>query len=269
MKYKLIAVDMDGTLLNDDKQISPKTVEAIKSAVSRGVLFTISTGRPIQGIDKYNKLLNLKAPLITYNGAMIVQSDTEEVLYSQTLLQHDAMSILNIGMRLGITMCVWANNKLYCNVFNEKVEHYKSLSNVTPVLIDDYEALAKSGITKVLWYDSADAITNIQQQLREVSFDKVTYCTSQPIFLEFFNSDVSKAEAMKKIGDKYNISREEMIAIGDGYNDLPMIEYAGLGVAMVNAPDGVKQRAHYITHNSNNNDGIAEVINKFVLADND
>ena len=264
MKYKLIAVDMDGTLLNDGGHITPKTVAAINSAISRGVIFTVSTGRPIQGVEKYNSLLNLKAPLITYNGAMIVRSDTKEVLFSKTLLYGDAIKILNCGIEMGVTLCVWAHNQLYCNVLNERTDYYKSLSGVEPILIDDYEALAKSGITKILWYDEADVIADVQTKLNGL-FEKVTYCTSKPIFLEFFHSDVSKAEAMKRIGEICGVKREEMIAIGDGYNDLPMIEYAGLGVAMANAPDGVKRRADYVTAHSNNDDGIAEVIDKFVL----
>lgn len=265
MKYKLIAADMDGTLLNDSGTITPQTVKAIKEAVANGAIFTVSTGRPIQGVDKYNGLLNLKAPIITYNGAMIVKSDTREVLFSKTLLYEDAMVILKTGNELSITMCIWANNKLYCNFHNEKVDDYKKLSDVEPILIEDYDVLAKSGITKILWYDQADVIANVQEKLKDIPFEKVTYCTSKPTFLEFFHSDVSKAQAMKTIGEIYNIKREEMIAIGDGYNDLPMIEYAGLGVAMANAPEGVKRQSDYITERSNNCDGIAEVIRKFIL----
>ncbi len=265
MTFKLIAVDMDGTLLNDKGIITPHTIAAIKAAIDKGVIFTISTGRPIQGVDKYNDILDLKAPIITYNGAMIVQSDTHEILFSKTLLYNDAMDIMKIGNEIGITMLVWANNKLYCNFFNEKVDDYKKLSNVEPILIDDYNTLAKSGITKILWYEQSNVILNLQHGLEKITFEKVTYCTSKPTFLEFFNSEVSKAKAMKIIGEIYNIKRDEMIAIGDGYNDLPMIEFAGLGVAMENAPEGVKQHSDYITTKSNNSDGIAEVIEKFVL----
>lgn len=267
MRYKLIAADMDGTLLNDSGVITPKTVMAIREAIASGAIFTVSTGRPIQGVDKYNNLLNLKAPIITYNGAMIVKSDTREVLFSKTLLYSDAMTILKIGNEMCITMCVWASNKLYCNVHNKRVDDYKKLSGLEPILIDDYNELAKSGITKILWYDQATVIEEVQEKLKDVLFEKVTYCTSKPTFLEFFHSEVSKAKAMKTIGKIYNIKREEMIAIGDGYNDLPMIEYAGLGVAMANAPEGVKQKSDYITQHSNNCDGIAEVIKKFVLFD--
>lgn len=95
---------MDGTLLADNKEITPATVKAIKEAVSKGVIFTISTGRPIHGVEKYNKILELKSPIITYNGASIVKADTKEVLFSQTLLEGDALRILNYGNKIGITM---------------------------------------------------------------------------------------------------------------------------------------------------------------------
>lgn len=265
MKYKLIAVDMDGTLLNDERIITPDTLDAVNQAVGRGVIFTISTGRPIQGVDKYNGELKLKSPIITYNGAMIVVSNTREVLFSQTLLAEDAMAILNYGRKLDVTMCVWAQNKLYCSELNDKAYAYASLSGVTPVLLRDEQTLAQEGITKILWYGDAQYIADAQANLQADDFAKVTFCTSQPIFLEFFNSDVSKAVAMQKIGEIYNIRRDEMIAIGDGYNDLSMIQYAGLGVAMANAPDGVKQRADYVTERTNNCGGIAEVIRKFVI----
>ena len=132
------------------------------------------------------------------------------------------------------------------------------------LLMEDEEALLDQGITKILWYDEVPSINQWQEELKDVEFDSVTFCTSQPFFLEFFNSKVSKAVAMEKIGEIYGISREEMIAAGDGYNDLAMIEYAGLGVAMENAVDGVKAVAQYITA-SNEEDGIAKVIEEFIL----
>ena len=119
--------------------------------------------------------------------------------------------------------------------------------------------------TKILWIDTEEKIKKIQEELPGDAFSQVTFCTSQTTYLEFFNSQVSKAKAMERLGQLFNIRQEEMIAVGDGLNDLPMIEYAGLGVAMENAPDGVKESADYITARTNNEDGVAEVLEKFVL----
>lgn len=264
MKYKFVAVDMDGTLLNNSDEITPKTADAIQRAVQEGLLFSVCTGRPIQGVEKYDHILNLKAPMITYNGAMIVMSDTKEVLFEQGLERKDAARILELGRKYGTTMCIWSNNQLYGNVINDRILEYHKATGVTPVLIESDEKILNQGITKILWYDTVENIQKWEKEIPKDLFSSVTFCTSKPFYLEFFNKKVSKASAMKKIGELYNIAQEEMIGIGDGFNDLSMIEYAGLGVAMENAPNGVKEKAQYITA-SNECDGVAQVLEQFYL----
>ncbi len=261
MRYRLIAVDMDGTLLNSEGKITKKTMDAIRSLNNTDIIFTISTGRPIHGVKKYNNQLLLTGPIITYNGAMIVNAETQEILFEEGLKREDAEKILELGERADVTMCIWSNNQLYGNRLDNRIHDYKKLSGVEPLLADK-EQLLNQGITKILWYDDIDRIQQFCRDLSSETFSQVTFCTSKPIFLEFFSSKVSKAIAMEKIGELYNIRREEMIAIGDGLNDLSMIEYAGLGVAMGNAEQAVKDRAQYITA-SNNEDGVAQVIETF------
>ena len=111
-----------------------------------------------------------------------------------------------------------------------------------------------------------EKIQQIEKELRSAAhFQNVTFCTSKPFYLEFFNSKVSKAAGSDRIGELYGFSPAEAIAIGDGFNDLPMIRYAALGAAMSNAPDGVKQYADYVAKHTNNEVGVAEVLEKFVL----
>lgn len=263
MQYKLIAVDIDGTLLNSQGDITEKTVNAIQRVVEKGVLFTICTGRPIQGVERFNRILNLDAPFITYNGAMIVMGKSKEILYEQGLSPEDARSIIHWGKKLKTTIMVWSNNQLYASELNERAHDYKKLSTVEPILLENEEAIIQKGITKILWYDDIDKIDYFQSVLKDQLGDGVNYCTSKPTFLEFFDKKVSKAIAMEKLGEHFGISSEEMIAIGDGFNDLPMIEYAGLGVAMGNAPDLIKEKANFVTL-SNDEDGIAYVLDKFV-----
>lgn len=264
MKYKLIAADMDGTLLNSEGKISPKTSKAIKKAVDNGVVFTVSSGRPIQGILKYGEFLPLKFPLITYNGAMIVNPENREILFHKALKKEDALKILKLGKDFSVTICLWCENQLFVNRIDERVNRYKRLSGVEPIVIKDKEQLAKKGITKILWYDKAERIKGIQETLQKESFNEVTFCTSKPEFLEFMDSGVSKAAAMEFLGKLFGIKREEMIAIGDGDNDLLMIEYAGLGISMENGSEKVKKAAGYIT-SSNDREGVALAIDKFIL----
>lgn len=264
MKYKLIAADMDGTLLNSEGKISHKTCDAIKKAVDTGVVFTVSSGRPIQGILKYGEFLPLKFPEITYNGAMIVNPNNREILFHKPLEKDDALKILKLGEERSVTICLWCENRLFVNRIDERVNKYKRLSGVESILIDSKEALAEKGVTKILWYDEAEKIEIFQEALQNESFNEVTFCTSKPEFLEFFNSGVSKAAAMEFLGKLYGINREEMIAIGDGDNDLAMIEYAGLGISMENGSEKVKKAAGYITA-SNDQNGVALAIEKFIL----
>ncbi len=264
MAYKLLALDMDGTLLNSEGKIGDKTLDAIHKAQAQNVVVTLSTGRPLQGVDKYNGLLQIEAPAILYNGAMIVHTKTREILFEQKLNTEDARKIIELGKKNHTTMCIWSRNQLYVNVLNERVDSYKRLSDVKPNLIEDYEALLAQGITKILWNDEIERINEFQEMLARETFLEVSFCTSKPIFLELFNSKVSKAIAMEKVGKITGIQQSEMVAIGDGANDLSMIEYAELGVAMGNAPELVKEKADLVTL-SNDCDGIAEVIINHII----
>ena len=149
---------------------------------------------------------------------------------------------------------------------NERIYKYSQAANVTPILMPSIDELLSQGITKILWYDDTSKIQQIEKELQETApFQSITFCTSKPFYLEFFSSKVSKAAAIDRIGELYGFTQAETIAIGDGFNDLSMIRHAALGVAMTNAPEGVKECADYITTRTNNEDGVAEVLEKFVL----
>ncbi len=264
MQYKLIAADMDGTLLNSQGIITERTINSIQRASKKGVIFTLCTGRPIKGVERFNSILDLDAPFITYNGAMIVMGKSKEILYEQGLSAEDARSILHWGKKFKTTIMVWSKNELYANELNERVHDYKQLSTVEPILIKNEEDIIQKGITKILWYDDVGKIDYFQNVLKENLGIGINYYTSKPTFLEFVDKRVSKAAAIEKLGDYFGIKAEEMIAIGDGYNDLPMIAYAGMGVAMANAPEAIRERADYVTL-SNDEDGVAHVLDKFVI----
>lgn len=264
MTYKLMAVDVDGTLLNSEGILTEETKKAITACVDRGVIFTISSGRPIQGVEYLNQMLGLDLPFITYNGAMVVMGRSKEILYEQKLSSQNAKSIIELGKKFHTTIMVWMENKLYTNELNDRTNKYKEIAKVEPILIDDVDELIKNGVTKILWYDEIEKIEKYQSEVGKYLFDSVNYHTSRPMFLEFVDINASKAIAMKRLGEHYGIEQSEMIAVGDGYNDLSMIDYAGLGVAMANSVEAIKQKADFITL-SNDEDGVAHVINKFIL----
>ena len=140
----------------------------------------------------------------------------------------------------------------------------QKISGVEPLEVADREALAKAGITKIIWYDTHDRIQEWMGRLSPDAFESINYCTSNPAFLEFFNGKVSKRVAIQKLGELLGISAAETVAIGDGLNDIPMLEYAGLSVAMGNASEKVKAIAHQVVAD-NDADGVAQAIEAFIL----
>jgi hypothetical protein len=264
MQYKLLAVDIDGTLLNNRREITAKTKKAIYQAIDRGVVFTISSGRPIQGVEMITRQLELDIPVITYNGAMVITGSTRNVIYSCCMREEDALLVERLGKERNTTIAIWSDNQLFVNKMDERAEKYSHISGTQPKLYGDIYELIRKGISKILWYDEVERINAFEREMHELVGPSMNFHTSQPFFLEFVDVNASKAIALEKLGEHYGIRREEMIAVGDGYNDISMIEYAGLGVAMGNAPDDIKQQADYVTL-SNENDGVAHVIEKFIL----
>src|SRR5659263_474986 len=212
MAYKLMAVDVDGTLLDSNSNLTEGT---------------------IQGVEHFNQILNLDLPFITYNGAMVVMGNSRKVLYEQKLSAQNAKEILELGRKYNTTVMIWADNKLFVTEINDRTNKYKEISKVEPILVKDVDKLIKDGATKILWYDEIEKIDKYQSEVGKYLDNRVNYHTSRPMFLEFVDINASKAIAMEKLGEYYGIKQSEMIAVGDGFNDLSMIEYAGLGVVTV------------------------------------
>ena len=263
--YRLIAVDIDGTMLNSRSELTPRVRQAVERAVGAGVLFTISTGRPLCGVERLNLSLEGDLPVIAYNGAAVIMSGSKKVLFSRNLSPRLCRETVALGLERGVSVNIWVDDTLYAASDSEKNDKYRRISRFEPILGADIDGIAKNGASKVLWCDDAETIARLQDDMREWFKGRLNCHTSSPSLLEFVDLGASKAGAMEKLGEHFGIKRSEMIAIGDGYNDLSMLKYAGLGVAMANAPQAVKDMADYVTL-SNDEDGVAHVIEKFILS---
>ncbi|MCL2748088.1 MAG: Cof-type HAD-IIB family hydrolase [Oscillospiraceae bacterium] len=262
-KYKLIAVDIDGTLLNSRSELTSRTQQAIYSALDAGVIFVVSTGRPLAGVEHLVALMDADLPFITYNGAVVVMGKSKRRLFSQMLPEHLCREVVELGIARRVAVLLWRDAQLYAPISTPKNDTYIKISRVTPMIEPDLDKLVRGGADKMLWCDGADRIYPLQNEMWEHFAGRLNCHTSHAQLLEFVDIGVSKARAMEKLGALYGIGRDEMMAIGDGYNDLSMIKYAGLGVAMANAVPEVLKEADFITR-SNDEDGVAHVIDTFV-----
>lgn len=259
MAIKLIATDMDGTLLNSEKQISERNLLAIRRIMDKGIKFSISTGRPLCGISRFLAQTGANGPSICYNGSVIHEGVTGRVLFRRSLDFESFRRLYKLGNELDTTMTVWSNDVLYGNRLDERLFDYCKYSGIAPRLLEDIDSLYENGVTKLLWYDTEERIAEFKAKADLIKGDMVTSCTSMPFFLEFFDAEASKGLALKKICELYDLRQDEIMAFGDGMNDLDMILFAGRGIAMGNSCDEVKKVADEITL-SNDEDGVAAIL---------
>ncbi|WP_125154042.1 sugar-phosphatase [Clostridium rectalis] len=265
--YKLIALDMDGTLLNSKKNISNSNLTAIKNAKKIGSKVVLATGRPLKGIKKYLKeldLINTEDYCVVFNGAVVQNVKTEEILCKKLLTINDVKNIYDISKDLNIHLHLLTLD----SCITPKIGKYTQLEsdlNHIPLQIKDFNKLDKNlEVVKVIFADEPDTITKSIEKLPKELFKKFTIVRSAPYFLEFLNKDVNKGTGVQLLAKNLHIPKHNIICVGDAGNDIHMIKYAGLGVAMGNAFPEVKNIADYITL-TNDNDGVAHVINKFIL----
>lgn len=266
MNYKILALDMDGTVLNSKRQISEKTLAAIRQATELGVIVTIATGRTWTGFRQYAEVLEPQHPIILCNGGKIVSPDGREIYFEQNLEPEAALEIMHHGQAYGATQIIWTDERLYSFAETERLRRYAAVAGCDfTILTDEGEALAQQGITKILWTADAEQIVQYQEALPKILKADVNDSTSSPNFLEFVDSQVSKGAALSKFAAHFEMDPAEIIAVGDAMNDLTMLQYAGLGVAMENAPDELKEHADFITL-TNDADGVTHVIERFIVS---
>lgn len=266
MEYKLLAIDMDDTLLSKGITISARTQQAIKSAVAKGIKVVIATGRMHSSALPHLKDLGLKEEVITYNGALLKELKSGKTILHQPVPLDICQEIIKIVKEKDLHLNLYINDILYVNKLGFGAEYYEKLSGIKPVLIkEDLEEFVTEPSTKLLIVEEdLDKVKEIQNRL-ESQFDDILNITrSKDTFIEMMNKDVSKGNTLAKLVKRLNLEAKDIIAVGDSYNDIDMIEYAGLGVAVANAREAVKEKADYITK-SNDEDGVAELIEKFIL----
>lgn len=266
--YKAIALDLDGTLTNSDKQLSKRNKETVMQAAQKGVNIILASGRPIFGITPLAKELELErlgGYILACNGGLIIDCKNKETLYSNLLPQEAYADICRLAREAGVYALTYDNEEIVAESDTDEYVLKEARCNAATVKkVEDLEAFVDYPVTKFLVVGRHETLLPVQKALLEKHSGILNAFFSEDYFLEVVPKTVAKDKALAVLLEKIGVKQEELIACGDGMNDMPMLQYAGLGVAMENAYPKVKEIADEITF-SNDNDGVSEIITKYFL----
>lgn len=277
MAIKAILLDIDGTLTNSRKEITPETLNALKNAQNRGVRLVIASGRPAKGLTQYGDLLDMwmhHGLFVCYNGARVIDCETKEVLVDVTMdpqlvtavLKHmkhfNVIPIITYGEYMvveDVYRCMVKDGDREFNV----VQYESRMNNYRLMECEDLVSFTSFPVNKILTAGDSDYLQAHWQEMREPFRDSLSCMFTSHFYYEYTSKGIDKGSALTAAMAKIGIRPEECIAFGDAENDISMLKYAGIGVAMGNASDAVKAIADEITL-SNEEDGIARSLYRHI-----
>lgn len=270
MTIELIAIDLDGTLLDPSHQITEEVKQAIQSAKAAGVKIVICTGRPLPGAIGFLDELEISGSddyIITYNGGLVQNVETGEVVIRHMMDHQDYLKLNDAASQAGSHFHAINNDGIFTP--NKDISEYSVREAYLiglPLFYRSKEEMDPTAIyNKTMMIDKPDVLEAAVSRLPKSLYDDYTILRSEPFFLEILNKKASKANAVQELSELLSIKQENVMTLGDGGNDLDMIEWAGYGIAMANATDAVKAAAFDVT-SSNAENGVARAIEKYVLS---
>lgn len=268
MAYEILVLDIDGTLTNSQKTISKKTLRSLYTIQERGKKVVLASGRPTPGITKLAEELKLQeygGYILAFNGAKIIDCSNQEVIFQQTIPNNLIPDLYQAAIDNQVGIITYKKNKI---IAGTKIDSYMEIeAKVTQMKLKNVENFAEYidiDVNKCLMTGKPERMAKVEHILSKQFGSILNIFRSEPYFLEIMPQNIDKAHSLSILLDHLGLSKEQMISCGDGFNDLSMIQYAGMGVAMANAQEVVKEAADYITL-SNDEDGIAHVISQFMM----
>ena len=264
---RLLALDMDDTLLRSDLTISYRTRNAVRKARARGVTVVLASTRVPAVLEHFSALLGLdreEGYLIANNGTIIQNSRTGEVLYELKIPAAAALLVFDMADAEGFPVQIYDDDILYISRSNEFAECDKKITGLRQVVVDNFRSMVASGCHKLLIPGDPMTLEPLARLLENI-IDGAAIHASKPYRLEILPPGADKGSALALIAEKCGIPRETALAIGDSMNDASMLQWAGYPVAMINADSELKKIAALVTEKSNDEDGVAEVIERYVL----
>lgn len=265
----MIVLDLDGTLTNNKKEITPRTKQALMQAQAAGVYVVLASGRPTYGIVPLAEELKLKdngGYILAFNGGKIIDCTNNEVLFEQKLDEQLVPILFQEAKKAGMEILTYQGEGIAATNKDDKYVQHEAFINKMPVTqYDDFLNQLVYPINKCLIVGDPTPLHELEIRLAKELEGKMDVYRSADFFLECVPLGIDKARSLDRLISSLGISREEVIACGDGYNDLSMIRFAGLGVAMANAAKDIQSEADFVTL-SNEEDGVAHVIEHFILS---
>ena len=267
MDYKIIVLDLDGTLTNSEKKISKPTHEALIKIQKEGYKVVLASGRPTAGIMALAMQLQLAefgGYILAFNGARIIDCRTNKIIYQKCLPLSVISELYQAACMKDIGIITYEDAGIVCGRrIDEYVKLEARINNIPINQVEDFVSYVNFDVNKCLMTVPPERAELIEKELQKQFHSLINVFRSEPYFIELVPQNIDKATSLFRLLTSIGLTTDEMICCGDGFNDISMIECAGLGVAMENAQDLVKDAADYITA-SNDENGILQVIRKFM-----
>lgn len=271
MKYKLLVLDVDGTLLNDEREISKRTLAALLKVQQMGVRIVLASGRPTYGLMPLAKTLelgNYGGFVLSYNGCQIIKAQNGEILFERRINPEMLPYLEKKARKNGFAIFTYHNDTLITDSpDNEYIKNEALLNNLKIIKEDEFSTAIDFAPCKcMLVSDKEEALIELEQHWEKRLAGTLDAFRSEPYFLEVVPCGVNKANTLGALLEHLGVTREEVIAVGDGVCDVTMLQLAGMGVAMGHSQDSVKVCADYVTA-SNEEDGVALAVEKLIWAE--
>ncbi|MFV8270345.1 Cof-type HAD-IIB family hydrolase [Flavobacterium sp. GT2N3] len=264
MKYKMLVLDMDDTLLTDDHTISNENKEMLFKAQELGVHIVLASGRPTPAMTAYAKELQLDdSYMISYNGAVITDLKEDKVIFEQTLTQEQIHKLYDYSLKSKTHIITYVAGKIVSETDSEYIEIEKNITGLEHNKVVSFKEEVQSSAVKCILLEEPSYLKEVEKDLKATMPD-LSVSMSKPFFLEVAQNGIDKGASIKFLAEKLNILQSEIIAVGNAENDLTMIEYAGLGVWVDNVDPELRDKGDVIVA-SNNDHGVAEVVRRFIL----
>jgi len=266
MKYKLLVLDLDGTLASSDHLILPETKDVLMKAQKAGLKVVLASGRPTPGVVPLAEELELAKYggfILSYNGGHMMDA-RGDIIHEIYLKPEESHEIYDLAKALGANIMAYHCNDIFTEDYEKYIQMEVDINGMDLNQVEDFKVAVVNNSMKNMMTGEPDHLAEVERVFKERLGHRYSISRSLPYFLEVMPHGINKASCLEKLLNLLGLNRAEMVACGDGYNDIKMIQLAGLGVAMENAVDDLKNVADYVTK-SNDDNGIAHVIEKFIL----